>query len=172
MCRFYHIYTTVIVALEWLLPTHNKAECRNNTCTEQQYIVTSNINDIKIYTCNLTALLNILRHFCNSIDLLVSSALGSNNRKLSSLKKKKRERERKMDRKREMAHIYHIHILKLSLYGSYFVSLYYGIVWYILPILSESLAYLSQEWFQNNIIIWQDVFPLHCEVCFVYGEMR
>ena len=64
-----------------------------------------------IYTCIFTALANILRHFC-SIDLLVSSALGSNNRTLSSFQK--RERETYRERKKEMAHIYHIHISFLN----------------------------------------------------------
>lgn len=68
-----------------MTPSHNsKADAGKNTCTEQQYIAISNINDIKnIYTCHLTALVNILRHFCNSIWLLVSSALGNINRTLS-----------------------------------------------------------------------------------------
>lgn len=89
ICKFYHktltiVHNTVIGALSRLTPSHHsKAKCRKNTCTEQQYIVTSNINDIKIYTCNFTALVNILRHFCNSTELLVSSQLGSNNRTLS-----------------------------------------------------------------------------------------
>lgn len=67
---------------------------KKNTCTEQQYSVISNINDIKIYTCNLTAL-NILRHFCNSIDLLVLSARGSDNRTLSSERQTEGQRKRK-----------------------------------------------------------------------------
>ena len=59
--------------MQWSLhsrpnPAHyGKADCRRNTCTKQQYIVTSNINDFKIYTCNFTAIVNILRHLCNSI---------------------------------------------------------------------------------------------------------
>lgn len=75
----------------------------------------SNINDIKIYTCNFTALVNILRHFCNSIDLLVSSALG-NNRTLSF------SREREIQKERNGTYSSYSHI-----YGSFLVSLHLGL---------------------------------------------
>lgn len=70
------IVITVIIALSSMtLSYHSEAECKKNTCNQQQNIVISNVDDMKICTFNLTALVNILRHFYNSIDLLVSSAL-------------------------------------------------------------------------------------------------
>ena len=93
----------MIIALSCLTAVRPNAG-KKNTCTEQQYIVISNINDIKkIDTCNLTALVNILRHFCDSIDLLVSSVLGNDNRTLSFIKKKR-------ERQKERIGTCHVHI--------------------------------------------------------------
>lgn len=75
------------------------------TSTEQQYSVISNINDIKIYIPVILQHYLYIKTFCNSINLLVSSAQGSKDRTLSLFQKKD---------KIEMAHIYHIHILKNS----------------------------------------------------------
>lgn len=147
-------------SLEWPLSTTVRLNA--GKCTEQQYIVISNINDIKnIYTCNLTALVNILRHFCNSIDLLVS-AIGNNNRTHVFFFQKK-ETEREMARYLSYSHFKTV-VLWLSLCLSS--------LWDCLGT-KESLACSSQRGLlQNNKIQRQDVFPLRCEVCFVYGETR
>lgn len=111
---------------------------------------------LKIYTCNLTAL-NILRHFYNSIDLLVSSATMTEHWAL-----KKRQKEK-----------WHVSII--------FTFLEIVILWLFLHLssiwdcLTENTYFiwvihcLSQGWFPNNMLQRQDVFPLHCEVCFCLG---
>lgn len=72
-----HLYTIAIAALPYKWPRPTTVRLNAGKIHVTSSTVISNIDDMKIYTILvfLTALLNILRHFCKSIDLLVSSAL-------------------------------------------------------------------------------------------------
>lgn len=116
-----HLYIIVIITLSEVTPFHHtEAECWGKDVTSSNMLRL--VRHMKIYICNLVALVNILRLFCNTVDLLLSSSLHRQQQNTELFENKVTKRE-----------LTHIHIFINCLWLSLSVS-HYGIVWYEWPL--------------------------------------